>query len=56
MTKKQVKFTCDWATPVKKNYSAYSEQWCCDFDGDGRLDAWLYFNNRGKVSNWYISQ
>lgn len=52
MTKKQVKATADWATPKKKNYSAYSEQWCYDFNGDGRYDAWLYFNNSGTVSNW----
>ena len=52
-SKKKVKWLVDWNDPDKKNYSAYSEQWCYDWDGDGLHDAYLYFRN-GKVSNWQI--
>ena len=53
-TKKQVKWLTYWNSPDKKNTSAYSEQWCYDWDGDGLHDAYLYFNSKGKVTNWQI--
>ncbi len=52
-TKKKVKWLVYWNDPDAKNYSAYSEQWCYDWSGDGLYDAYLYFRN-GKVSNWQI--
>ncbi len=52
-TKKKVRWLTFWNAPRKKNYSAYSEQWCYDWNGDGLHDAYLYFRN-GKVSNWQI--
>ena len=53
-TKKKVKWLIDWKDPDKKNYTAYSEQWCYDWDGNGLHDAYLYFDNNGRVRNWQI--
>lgn len=54
-SKKKVKWLADWNDPDKKNKSAYSEQWCYDWDGDGYHDAYLYFR-KGRVSNWQIME
>ncbi len=54
-TKKKVKWLTGWNSPDHKNISAYTEQWCYDWDGDGWTDAYLYFRN-GKVSNWQTSE
>lgn len=53
-SKKKVKWLASWRTPVRKNQYTYSEQWCYDWDGDGVIDAYLYFGNNGKVKSWQI--
>ena len=52
-TKKKVKWLTSWNDPVKKNKTAYTEQWCYDWDEDGYHDAYLYFR-KGRVTDWSI--
>lgn len=50
-TKKKVKWLKYWNDPDKKNKSSYSEQWVYYW---GDETAYLYFNNKGVVTNWQI--
>ncbi len=52
-SKKKVRWLTNWNDPDEKNYTAYTEQWCYDWSGDGLNDAYLYFRD-GKVTNWQI--
>lgn len=53
-SKKKVKWLTNWNDPVQKNQYTYSEQWCYDWNDDGLFDAYLHFNNKGKVTSWTI--
>lgn len=53
-SKKKVKWLTNWNDPVQKNKYTYSEQWCYDWNDDGLFDAYLHFNNKGKVTSWTI--
>ena len=48
-TKSKVRWITYWNDPDKKNQYASGEQWCYDW---GDVRAYLYFNNRGVVTNW----
>lgn len=50
-TKSKVKWLTYWNDPDRKNKYASGEQWCYDWDGER---AYLYFNNRGVVTDWQI--
>lgn len=53
MTKKQARWIEGWGAPDEKYYTANSEIWWYDDDGDGYADdSYLYFYH-GKLKNWY---
>ena len=51
-SKKKVRWLASWSKPYRKNKYTNSEQWCYDWDDDPGMDAYLYFDSRGRVTGW----
>ena len=53
MSKSQVLLIYEWDSPDQKSYTAYGETWSYDDNNDGAYDSFVYFDNKGLVTDWY---
>lgn len=56
-SKAKVKWLVGWNEPIKKEYYSWGEVWYYDWnDDDGITDAALYFDSKGKVTDWWVEE